>query len=398
MERKKISPKKYNFLMNEIRTYRKNDWITSEQESKMLSLYDVTAKNNFNFILLTIGALILGLGILLLIASNWQSFDKFTKLGMIYASYFGAGFGSYAVRENYPKTSKSLLYLSMLIFGGGIFLTGQMFHFGGSFEHSFLIWGAGTMAVAFIFRDSILYAMASLLCMIYVGMSFFNSGVFGSIFSGKQVTYDWIIAAIPLVILLRKRFEEAKTVSVWNNLLVATTVMYFTLTTFTPDHWTLSLWVLFGMGVTMYYIPFKCNRNTHQLIGTLMMGFAGMWMTFQFFWKECIKQLLNITGNGFGSNWIASLDQDSNLEMIVSVTFSIVLIAFFLYMLRKHEKIAPVVLICAVILRYYFDIAYGFMDKSIFFIVGGLLLIGTGIFIEKTKRNMRRVHEDGNIV
>jgi 4-amino-4-deoxy-L-arabinose transferase-like glycosyltransferase len=74
-----------------------------------------------------------------------------------------------------------------------------------------------------------------------------------------------------------------------------------------------------------------------------------------------------------------------NKTLIVSVIFSILYVVYALTLVKKNS-LYGVAIVCIFILRSYVDLSLGFMDKSIAFIVGGILLLALGLWFEKTRR------------
>ena len=73
-----------------------------------------------------------------------------------------------------------------------------------------------------------------------------------------------------------------------------------------------------------------------------------------------------------------------NDEMI-ALGFAFFYSLLLLYWLKKG-KIYSILLICSIILRYYFDLTLKFASKSLVFIVAGLILGAFGFWFEKQRR------------
>lgn len=69
----------------------------------------------------------------------------------------------------------------------------------------------------------------------------------------------------------------------------------------------------------------------------------------------------------------------------LAIGFTILMLITLLYLVKKGYA-GAVAFIALVILRYYFDTFYDFMPKSMFFMVGGGILIGFGIYLEALRR------------
>ena len=105
MDKKEISERKYSFLKEEL-TYAKKKEVISEKEFKnIINLYTSREKLNFIKVLLAVGALLIGLGIISLIASNWQVMSKLSKFSLIILFYLGSSLSAWYLLEKNNKLS-----------------------------------------------------------------------------------------------------------------------------------------------------------------------------------------------------------------------------------------------------------------------------------------------------
>jgi uncharacterized membrane protein len=82
-------------------------------------------------IFFSIGAILFGLGVILLFAYNWQRMHKFVKLGVILAALIGAHGAGYWLRRpasRYQTAGEGLHLLGTMLFGAGIWLVAQIYH------------------------------------------------------------------------------------------------------------------------------------------------------------------------------------------------------------------------------------------------------------------------------
>ncbi len=98
-----------------------------------------------------LGSLLVGIGIILFIASNWALIPRWAKLLLIFTSMLGSyGLGFYFrfEKRTYPRVGASLILLGSLIFGAGIFLIAQIFHIKAHEPNGLLLWAAGVLPLA----------------------------------------------------------------------------------------------------------------------------------------------------------------------------------------------------------------------------------------------------------
>jgi len=102
-------------------------------------------------IFLAMGAVLFGLGVILLIAYNWEAMHKAVKLGTIGLSLAAAHFlGMWFRREEnrLKAVGEALHLLGTMLFGAGIWLVAQIYHMNEHYPNAFLAWGLGALALA----------------------------------------------------------------------------------------------------------------------------------------------------------------------------------------------------------------------------------------------------------
>ncbi len=98
-----------------------------------------------------IGAVVTGLGIILLLAYNWQAIPKFGKLGLIFGALVAAHGGGLRLRQASDwrrQLGEALGVLGTMLFGAGIWLVAQVYHIDEHYPNGFLVWGLGALAAA----------------------------------------------------------------------------------------------------------------------------------------------------------------------------------------------------------------------------------------------------------
>jgi len=113
-------------------------------------------------IIVTIGAILIGVGIFSFIAANWQEMTKVIKVSIIVIAMIASYTGGWFLREkwHYKKTGEALLLLGAIIYGAGIFLVAQMFHTRGNWPDGFILWMIGTIVMAFATESFPLFYLA----------------------------------------------------------------------------------------------------------------------------------------------------------------------------------------------------------------------------------------------
>ncbi len=98
-----------------------------------------------------LGAVIVGLGIILLLAFNWAEIPKLGKLGLILgalAGAHGAGLWLRGLDRWRPALGEVFCVMGTMLFGAGIWLVAQIYNIDEHYPNGFLLWGLGALALA----------------------------------------------------------------------------------------------------------------------------------------------------------------------------------------------------------------------------------------------------------
>lgn len=348
--KKKLSKPYYKFLLEELNSQKDRGLITKQQLDDMMTFYEEEEHINFIKILVTVGAILIGLGILTFVASNWIYISKVFKVIIIESVIGFSIFAAFKLEKEYSKTSKALLYLSVLAYGAGIFLIGQTFNYGGEFTEAFLLWSIGALAVGLILKEEIIFIFSHFLFLVYINGSF-NDNI--------------IILALVITAIFyagNKYFNYSRVITFFNNLIALNFGLYF-FNYIDLNSLYIAL-IFFLLGLSMYYIKHKLNLDIFKLQGLIVSGISGLFLTSKHLWEN-----LSFINNG---NFAA-------------ISFAVILLLYLLVLVKKGLLI-PLIFICALILRYYFDTLYDFMPKSLFFVIGGVILLGFGYYFEKLRK------------
>ncbi|ODA39354.1 DUF2157 domain-containing protein [Desulfosporosinus sp. BG] len=344
--KRQISKANFSLVSTELEHYESSGLITGEQKNEILEIYEIKGGLNFIRVVVTIGAILVGLGILSFIASNWDGISHLGKLLIIFGVFGGVNLAGYLLTENYPKTARSLIYLGTLVYGAGIFLIGQMYNFGGEFPTAFLLWSLGVIPMAFQLQDKYLMLFANILFGVYLNSSY----NLGFPYAG------WV--GVPIVYLAFNYFGKSKLLLFFANL---TTLSFIFQITLRYDVKGLYVGLIFFLiGLLMYGIKHNLGSDIFRVQGNILFGVTGVILTIPEIWDLLVSV------------------QSTRL---VSILFALAFLVLLFALIRKGSVIS-LIFVCITIFRYYTD-TFAFLPKSLFFIVGGLLLLGFGYYFER---------------
>lgn len=118
------------------------------------------------------GGVLIGLGVILLFAYNWDRMHKFAKLAIIFAALISAHGAALFVRR--PAASETLHILGTMMFGAGIWLVAQVYHIEEHYPNAFLAWGIGALALAWTLPSVPQALMAASLLVLWNGFEVFQ--------------------------------------------------------------------------------------------------------------------------------------------------------------------------------------------------------------------------------
>ena len=358
--KRKISNSEFRVLEKEFRFLEQTGQLEPDQSRKLLAEYEAMERISFVRALLVIGAVLIGVGILSFIAGNWQQIPKLAKFLLLFFATAGFYAGGYKMEDVYPKTSRSLYYIGMFMYGAGIFLIGQMFNLGEGMYADFFMWGLGILPLAYYLKDKFI-ALATVLFFIIYGFTVFDDAL--------RAPY-LLLLTIPLLFWMNeKRMGSSRGLFIANTIL-ALTVLFNFLIYFDVSE-LLVLFFFFAIGLFLAFYPLGRYHLPSEWLGSTVYGIAGLVLTFPNTWTDFV-----------------STDKAEMAAIIFTIIFALTLLLFL-----KIGSLPAVLIICALIFRFYADLSYDFMPKSLFFVIGGLILIGFGFWFEKTRRGSVMTHE-----
>ena len=171
--------KRTRWLSSEIDQWVSGGVISGDQASRIRALYqEPPGLMSLGLVVFSsIGAVVVGLGIILLFAHNWHAIPKFGKLSIILGTLAAAHAGGILAgqRDGWRRQlSEALFLLGTMAFGAGIWLVAQVYNIDEHFPAGFLIWGLGALAMAWAIQSVPQAIAATILLTIWDGTEMFH--------------------------------------------------------------------------------------------------------------------------------------------------------------------------------------------------------------------------------
>jgi uncharacterized membrane protein len=162
------------WMRGEIAVWKRDGLISADQAESIAARYPAAGVGlPWGTIIFTcLGAVVAGLGVILLLAYNWQDIPKFAKLGIIVGAVAAAhavGLRLFCGNERFRALGEGICLLGTMLFGAGIFLVAQIYHIDEHFPNAFLIWGVGALLLGLAMPSIPQSILAAVLLTIWCG-------------------------------------------------------------------------------------------------------------------------------------------------------------------------------------------------------------------------------------
>ncbi|MBB5701623.1 putative membrane protein [Ochrobactrum daejeonense] len=171
-----------------IERWRRDGLIDAETASKLNADLEKRASAfSLGSVLATLGGLLLGAAVIMLVAANWQEMPRLVRIGLIFvliwASYLGGAWRQARGDTVFPA---ALYVVGAASFGAGLALVGQMYHLSGDVHSAAIYWSLGVLASAFLVRAPVLAAFGAGVACFYLSTYVFADGLY------DDATYRWV--------------------------------------------------------------------------------------------------------------------------------------------------------------------------------------------------------------
>lgn len=163
----------HEWLREQLKGWVREGLITTEQEVAIGARYPIAAATSWGTVIFSsIGAVIAGLGVILLFAYNWAAIPKFGKLALILGTLAATHAVGLALFVRHPRTralGDGVCLLGSMLFGAGIWLVAQIYHIDEHFPSGFVIWGGGALLMALAMPSIPQAILAAVLLVVWGG-------------------------------------------------------------------------------------------------------------------------------------------------------------------------------------------------------------------------------------
>ncbi len=441
-------------LAREIPAWIQMGWVTRQNADEILksvSSAESKSPNKLVFALLILGVILLGAGVVTFFAAHWTGMAKIYKLSLLFGGIWTAyGLASW-FRENRPDSSiwQAFLLLGVILFGSNIFLIAQIYHLDAHYPNGVLLWAAGALLTAVMMEAQAPIYPAIGLSVLWGGFETLN---FDHPFFW-QFLILWIVILFPIYKQAWKPAAHAAMIGllIWTFMeLVHFSFRNPRIATLMIESMFLAYLGLFLLGkildsesdpsvlsspfqryalsaqlfsLYLLTIPIFFERNWNWELARQAIPFNGMMPWNLFFlalaglimilmiWYRLKRESpgdLSLMGVGYGIIFLVLVLMGLNLMNLnglevkldgnlIAILFNLVffggLVWLVYYGVRRQETFIvnlSFAFFALTLISRYFDTFWPLLNRSYFFMLGGLILIAGGFFMERQRRKLTR--------
>lgn len=166
------------WLRREVTRWRAEGLVDETLAARILARYPSAPERGWGRLAFSaIGAGLIGLGVTLFFAYNWDDIPKAVKLALVFAALAAAHAGA-MLESRRPNPRHGLVeglhVLGTMLFGAGIWLVAQIYHIDEHYPNAFLTWSLGALGLAWALPSLVQGMLALALIGVWAGVEVFD--------------------------------------------------------------------------------------------------------------------------------------------------------------------------------------------------------------------------------
>jgi hypothetical protein len=371
-------------LAREAESWVESGLIAEAQRRGIMDSY--LAAGNLFAILLSLAVAMLGLGLLSFVAANWQSLPAAIKIVLVVGLYAAAVGGALVCESRAGRApADALLLLSGFVLLGGLALMAQIYHLSVPVQTIFGTWLVAFAPTLLLARNVPLFALYETAAIAYMNIKAFDSGSsrfdFAEMFNPRTlVLLGWPTFLLLFLAVLAWPWRRAavaqpsgaapapkripggdfRRLFLWNFFLIDWFVCLCALNSRGETLLPFVLGIL-ALGCLINLTAWKLDAGCLDLQGLFCVALSGLALTFPWAWEWKTSEF-----------W-----RSPAWPVAASVALGIYLVSRILRRLRFGGFSA--FLFCVVLMRWFADIYQAFASKTLFFTLGGAILLAVAL-------------------
>ena len=411
--------------------------ITPETAERMRDFYRGKAGQSQNRLFIVfgiLGAILIGLGIILIVAHNWDQFSRTVKTMF---SFLPLVIGQVLCLYTLLKKNSSVAWresASAFLFfavGASISLISQVYHIPGNISSFLLTWMLLCLPLVYIMRSSV----TSLLYIIDITYWAGNTG-YGT-FPPSEPYYYWflLLTVLPHYYLLFK-FRPHSNFMIFHNWFIplSVTIVLGTVSKNYEDFMFIAYISLFGLfyllGKTNFFQSQKSTRNGYLIIGSVGTLSILLALSFTWFWEDLRRMDVSLSAALRSPEFLSALlissmaivfyiwNRKNKIVYEWNPMEFVFIIFIFIFIIGLYAPLAVILVNLLVFIIGIFTIRNGakkdhlgilnyglliitalvgcrFFDTDLSFVIRGILFVGVGVgFFFANSRMLKKRQEN----
>lgn len=389
---------KKRFLRAQLQSLSERDFISCAQKEAIFDALNLNRLNSksASFSLLSVFAFIfIALGLLLLVAFNWQSFGTPLKTGFLLALLLSAHLGVLYFKDKNPALAAGLGILSNFILLANLALLSQIYHLGGNAPLALFSVSVASLVLAFALGSFAIFIQAYLFY--FAG---FILGLESSVFYGSFGAF--ILLAFGLGV-----FYESAFLRFLNFIFLVLYTLYSPLFMgFSYDFGAFLNALVFlsfiflSLNFSAYRGYFAFALSLAFLLSSAQIAAANLFFVahFSYFWLflGALLIFLNFYKKRYflGALFIfiallplifdaLHFKDFQAYTLTLALIYSLLSLFFSIYLFKKGYKVLALLSLCALAFVRYFDLIGDYLGAGVVFVVFGVILLICSLVLKR---------------
>lgn len=335
----------------------------------------------------TIGAILVGIGAILFVASNWEKIGNSVKVLLLVGSTISIHYAGYHIKyenQKYPRLGSALILLSALFFGASLFLIAQIYNINANNSTLVLIWAIGVFPLIYGYMSAPIAGLCSLLFYLWIGLLYSERTDLDDLISMKDI-YLMSGIAVYFTGIIHSLSEKAKYAGKTFKFMGLQAVL-IALFAYTFEIWQYKvekivpiIYAISGILLLAVLLSKPLREKSRSFQADLSIPIIALLMA----------------GITLTTIYVPE-SYTSSPEKVYIVLFNVIflgLLTLLLYAGYNMEDIGIVntAMLWFVLLIFarYFDFFWELLPRSLFFMFGGIVLLAISTILERKRRELK---------
>ncbi|MCX9014246.1 MAG: DUF2157 domain-containing protein [Candidatus Methanoperedens sp.] len=388
----------YSRLKHELDEWQKDGVLESSQAEAIMRRYGIEKKGykqaDVITALSTLAAILIGVGVILFFASNWEKMPDIIKVILLLITTFSTYYAGFVMRfekKTYPTAGHALLFLGSVLVGATILLIAQIFNINAGSHWLYLLWFIVIAPMGYFFDSKPTVGLNIIIFTLWLGVSIIGDSYMGM--SSPLLLYllfGIALYSIGQIHELTGKWSGFRMVyKGFGIFFILISYFYFSIwpTYFFYSHYaggvkfTASDQLLMGVFALLAVASVVANlvekeklRSTRYEFYVLVSAFVG-WIFL------------------FIINMYPILQQNRPVETLLFIIFNLFLLGISIgtisigYYKNQPEFVNTGIIFFALgVMQYYINHLQGMLPKGLGLIIGGIILFFIASYLEKKRR------------